>query len=266
MDPKQYASFFAEQGYLVLSDLLDKSAVDTSHQEIDRLHQIALRLLDNDQLNGSDYQLEPYAKTDRTDDKPVLRKIENTRSHSPWFSTLASHRPLVSVIQSLLGKDLLLFRSTLMLKPAHHGSAHAFHQDSAYWPMDPPSLITVSIALEDATPENGCIKVIPGSHRGELQTWGHIAQEEHAPLTERKEVDLSGQIDVPLTAGSAVLFHSKLVHGSGANRTDKSRNTALYAYFSPDVRYKPGPNAPQRRSFPVIAGMNGATEHEMVAG
>ena len=75
MDPKQYASFFAEQGYLVLSDLLDKSAVDTSHQEIDRLHQIALRLLDNDQLNGSDYQLEPYAKTDRTDDKPVLRKI-----------------------------------------------------------------------------------------------------------------------------------------------------------------------------------------------
>ena len=62
MDPKQYASFFAEQGYLVLTDLLDKSAVDTSHQEIDRLHQIALRLLDNDQLNGSDYQLSPMPR------------------------------------------------------------------------------------------------------------------------------------------------------------------------------------------------------------
>ena len=161
---------------------------------------------------------------------------------------------------------MLLFRSTLMLKPAHYGSAHAFHQDSAYWPMDPPSLITVSIALEDATPENGCIKVIPGSHQGNLQAWGHIAQDQHAPLTERNDVDLSGQIDVPLKAGSAVLFHSKLVHGSGANTTDTSRNTALYAYFSPDVQYKPGANAPQRRTFPVIAGMQGATEHEMVAG
>ena len=266
MDSSQHASFFAEHGYLVLSDLLGKSAIATSHQEVNRLHQVAIQLFEKDQLNGSDYQLEPYAKSDLANDKPVLRKIENTRRHSPWFSTLASHRPLVCVIQSLLGEDLLLFRSTLMLKPAHHGSAHAFHQDSAYWPMDPPSLITVSIALEDATPENGCIKVIPGSHQGDLQTWGHIAQDQHAPLTERNDVDLSGQINVPLKAGSAVLFHSKLVHGSGANTTNTSRNTALYAYFSPEVQYRPGANGPQRRTFPVIAGMQGATEHEMVAG
>ena len=266
MDPSQYASFFTEHGYLVLSDLLDKSAVATSRQEVNRLHQVALHLLEKDQLNDSDYHLEPYAKINRADDKPVLRKIENTRRHSNWFAALASYQPLVSVIQSLLGEDLLLFRSTLMLKPAHHGSAHAFHQDSAYWPMDPPSLVTISIALEDATPENGCIRVIPGSHKGDLQAWGHIAQDQHANLTERNDVNFSGRIDVPLTAGSAVLFHSKLVHGSGANTTDTSRNTALYAYFSPDVQYKPGPNGPQRRTFPVIAGMQGATEHEMVAG
>ena len=62
MDPSQYASFFTEHGYLVLSDLLDKSAVATSRQEVNRLHQVALHLLEKDQLNDSDYQLEPYAK------------------------------------------------------------------------------------------------------------------------------------------------------------------------------------------------------------
>ena len=55
--------------------------------------------------------------------------------------------------------------------------------------MDPPSLVTISIALEDATPENGCIRVIPGSHKGDLQAWGRIAQDQHATLTERNDVD-----------------------------------------------------------------------------
>jgi ectoine hydroxylase-related dioxygenase (phytanoyl-CoA dioxygenase family) len=152
-----------------------------------------------------------------------------------------------------------------MLKPAFHGSAHALHQDSAYWPMEPPALVTTSIALNDATPDNGCIKVIPGSHHWGLQEWGHIAQQQGAPLTSRKDIDRSRQIDVPLAAGSAVLFHSLMVHGSGPNQTDRSRNTALYAYFSPHVRYTPGANGPRSKSFPVIAGLDGAAEHMLVS-
>ncbi len=265
MHSDQYASFFTEHGYLILEDLLDGEAIDTSRREIARLHQMAADLVAKDALKSSDFQLEPYAGQTHSSEPPILRKIENTRIHSAWFRSLASHPELVAIIQQLLGEDLLLFRSTLMLKPAHHGSAHAFHQDSAYWPMDPPALVTVSIALDDATPNNGCIKVIPGSHQWALQEWGHIAQSRDAPLSDREDLDLSGQIDVPLKAGSAVLFHSKLVHGSGANTTDHSRNTALYAYFSSQVSYRPGPNGPQRRTFPVIAGMNGATEHELVA-
>ena len=62
----------------------------------------------------------------------------------------------------MLGPDLLLFRSTLMLKPARHGSRHALHQDVAYWPLEPPTLVTVSIALSASDSENGCIQVIPG--------------------------------------------------------------------------------------------------------
>jgi len=152
-----------------------------------------------------------------------------------------------------------------MLKPAHHGSAHALHQDSSYWPMKPPSLVTASIALNQATPKNGCFKVIPGSHKWGLKQWGNIAKRQDEALASREDIDLSGQIDISLEAGSALLFHSLLVHGSGPNKSPLPRNTALYAYFSPHVQYIPKAGAPREKTFPVIAGLGGALDHTLVA-
>lgn len=265
MDSQQQRDFFADQGYLVVAEMLSKEEIADSQQEIHHLHQLAADLDAHQDPQLSHFQREPFAKDRDRSGLPVLRKIENTRNFSELFARLAAHPRLVATVQNLLGNDLLLFRSTLMLKPACHGSAHALHQDSAYWPMEPPALVTVSIALDDATSQNGCIKVIPGSHHWGLQQWGQIAQAQGAPLTSREDIDLSGQIDVELQAGSAVFFHSLMVHGSGPNQTDHSRNTALYAYFSPQVRYVPGEGGPREKSFPVIAGLNGAREHTLVA-
>lgn len=265
MDPHEQQAFFQQQGYLIAPDLLSRGEVAECQREVQRLHQLAADLEASQDPLSNHFQREPFSAAPNHNGLPVLRKIENTRALSPCFTQLAAHPRLVAIVQSLLGADLLLFRSTLMLKPAFHGSAHALHQDSAYWPMEPPALVTASIALDDATPDNGCIKVIPGSHHWGLQEWGHIAQQQEAPLTNRDDIDRSRQIDVPLAAGSAVLFHSLMVHGSGPNQTDRPRNTALYAYFSPHVRYVPGANGPQSKSFPVIAGLDGATEHVLVA-
>lgn len=265
MDPHEQQAFFQQQGYLIVPDLLSHGEVAECQREVQRLHQLAADLEASQDPLSNHFQREPFSSAPNHNGLPVLRKIENTRALSPCFTQLAAHPRLVAIVQSLLGADLLLFRSTLMLKPAFHGSAHALHQDSAYWPMEPPALVTASIALDDATPDNGCIKVIPGSHHWGLQEWGHIAQQQEAPLTNRDDIDRSRQIDVPLAAGSAVLFHSLMVHGSGPNQTDRPRNTALYAYFSPHVRYVPGANGPQSKSFPVIAGLDGATEHVLVA-
>ncbi len=265
MEPHQQRAFFEQQGYLIVADLLNSREVAECQREIQRLHQLAADLEARQDPLSRHFQREPFSRDQNRDGRPVLRKIENTRALSPCFAQLAAHPRLVAIVQALLGDDLLLFRSTLMLKPAFHGSAHALHQDSAYWPMEPPALVTASIAVDNATADNGCIKIIPGSHHWGLQEWGHIAQQQGAPLTNRKDFDSSGQIDVPLAAGSAVLFHSLMVHGSGPNQSDCSRNTALYAYFSPHVRYVPGANGPQSKTFPVIAGLNGTTQHVLVA-
>jgi ectoine hydroxylase-related dioxygenase (phytanoyl-CoA dioxygenase family) len=126
--------------------------------------------------------------------------------------------------------------------------------------MEPPTQITVSIALTDATIENGCFQVIPGSHKLELQDWGVIQRDDNT-LTDRNDVDLSALIQVPLRAGSAIFFDSKLVHGSGANTTPNPRTTALYAYFPPNVRYcPPEGDGSHEKTCPVIRGCGGQSE------
>lgn len=155
-------AFFEREGYLVVEDLLAPQDVARCEVEIARLHRMARDLAAAGDPDLRCFQREPFAKGAQTNGLPVLRKVEETRRFSEVFRNLAQHPGLIPVVQELIGSpDLLLFRSTLMLKPAFHGSAHRMHQDSAYWPMDPPTLVTVSIALADATRQNGCIQVIP---------------------------------------------------------------------------------------------------------
>ena len=269
MDKNSQKTFFEKEGYLIVEDILSPAEVEECQSEIQRLHEFAAGQESETEKDRADIarrhvQREPFAKDEtQGNELPVLRKAENTRQYSEVFRNLAQHPNLVAVLQNLLGEDLLLFRSTLMFKPALHGSSHGLHQDSAYWPMEPPRLVTVSIALNDATPENGCFKVVPRSHEWGIQQWGGIARQQDAELTDREEV-AKQQMDVPLSAGSALFFHSLMVHGSGPNTTLHPRNTALYAYFSPEVSYvtKDGKG---ERAFPVISGLGGKDEMTFIA-
>lgn len=265
MSPQQQKAFFEDQGYLVVENLLTQQELDACRDEIRRLHHVAVELEQNKDPKFRCFQREPFAQDATVDGLPALRKIEETHVFSPVFEKLAAHPKLVPVVQNLLDQDLLLFRSTLMLKPAFHGSIHALHQDSSYWPMHPPRLLTVSIALTDSSPENGCFQVIPKSHEWGMLQWGTIWKRQDESLSNVEEIDTSKLMHVPLKAGSVLMFHSLLVHGSGPNKSPRPRNTALYAYFSPAVTYKPGPGDPPQRTFRVIAGLSGAKTHTFKA-
>lgn len=264
MKADEQKAFFEDQGYLILEDFMSAEELATCETEIDNLHQLAGSMPAEDPRLRN-FQIEPYAERAEEAGRPILRKIEETRQYSDVFRNLAAHPRLVDTVRVLLGDDLLLFRSTLMLKPALHGSVHAFHQDSAYWPMDPPALVTVSIALNDSDADNGCIQVIPESHKWGMQDWGLIAQDKDKPLTQRDDLDLSRLTAVPLKAGSALMFHSLSVHGSGANTSPRPRHTALYAYFPPTVSYRPKAGGPREKTVPVIHGLDGRTELTLTA-
>ena len=203
--------FFEEEGYLIAEGLLSADELEECRQEVDKLHRLAAELKAKGDPRGGSFQQEPYAKdAKREDGTPALRKIENTRAHSDVFRRLSEHPNVLREVKNLIGPDLLLFRSTLMLKPARHGSPHGFHQDSAYWPMEPPKLVTVSIALNDSTLENGCIRVIPKSHLWGEKLGGRIAREQHESLTDGDEIDEADAVAAPLKAGRRAVFSQPL--------------------------------------------------------
>jgi ectoine hydroxylase-related dioxygenase (phytanoyl-CoA dioxygenase family) len=160
-----------------------------------------------------------------------------------------------------------------------------------YWPLRPAgAAIAVSIALADADHSNGCFRVIPKSHHWGLKYWGNITrgpgEDIHAPQAPTSEatrrlagIDAGGvdsgsvlnapsadmlaqQIEVPLRAGSALFFHSLTAHGSDANLSDRSRNTALYAAFSAKAEFIGG----QPQSYRVLSGMGGMDVFTMEPG
>ena len=128
MNPMEQKELFDDRGFLVIEGLLTAGELDECQREIRCLRQRAADLEAAGDLAFASFQREPFAGDATESGLPVLRKIENTRRHSEVFRRLSAQPMLVATTQNLIGPDLLLFRSTLMLKPALHGSAHGLHQ------------------------------------------------------------------------------------------------------------------------------------------
>ncbi len=155
------------------------------------------------------------------------------------FLELAAFPPLLDMMEQLIGPDLLLWDCAVISKPPGAGKVIFWHQDSPYLPrIKPLTTTTYWISIDGATPENGCMNYIPGSHtRGILR---HSRQEADLPGFEEKldesEVDLATARPVALEPGQFCIFDCHTVHGSNANRSTRPR-TALLFRFIPGTSY-----------------------------
>lgn len=137
----------------------------------------------------------------------------------------AQNPDLLDIVEQLIGPDLILWGSQVFSKPAGDGMAIPWHQDGQYWPMRPLATVTVWIAVDPATVENGCLRVIPGTHMGGLLP--HESTDEkglalNQGLT-KGVIDEREAVDIELEAGQISLHHAMIVHGSNANRSAKRR-------------------------------------------
>jgi len=133
---------------------------------------------------------------------------------------------VLDLVEQVLGPDVILWGSQVFCKPARTGRTIPWHQDGQYWPIRPIATCSVWIALDDATPGNGCMRYVPGSHAsGSL--FAHRRREgEDLVLFEEVDPaahDLAGARDDALDAGQFSLHDVFLIHGSEANRSDRRR-------------------------------------------
>ncbi len=153
------------------------------------------------------------------------------------YSLVTRSEKLVSAVDQLLDgdSDICHFHSKLMQKEPRVGGAWEWHQDYGYWYKNgflyPDQMLSVMLALTEATVENGCLQVIPGSHK-----MGRI---EHTFSGEQNGADMrfvneslknSDLIYVTLNPGDVLFFHSNLLHRSDSNNSDTARWSLISAY------------------------------------
>lgn len=148
-------------------------------------------------------------------------------------------------VEDVLGPNLMCWASSFFTKEAHDPSYVSWHQDSTYWGLSEPDVATAWIALSPSTRENGCMRVIPGTHT--MDQVPHTDTHAEANLLSRGqevnvEVDESQAVDIVLQPGEMSLHHVRLIHGSEPNPSDMRRIGFAVRYIPPYVRQVNGPH------------------------
>jgi len=158
-----------------------------------------------------------------------------------WMADIVRTPDILDAVESLIGPDLLCWTSTLFVKPPDGKSFVSWHQDGNYWGLDNPEITTAWLALTPATPETGCMRMIPGSH-----AWGataHVETFADDNLLSRgqvmqREINEADAVDLALKPGEISLHHVNVAHASEPNRSNDSRIGIAIRYVSPNVRQK----------------------------
>ncbi|MEZ4865951.1 MAG: phytanoyl-CoA dioxygenase family protein [Caldilineaceae bacterium] len=231
----QVAQFW-EDGFLIVDNLLDEAEVTALRQQIEWViaggaEHIAQNLL----------QVEPEVAAGRAQAATYgdsLRKMSHLAFYDEVFQAHARNPKILDVIESLLGPDLKLYQDQIFMKPPKIGSRQRYHQDMPLgFHIDPPAMVTCWAALDEATIENGCLWMLPGTHK-----FGIIDQAEWAKY---EEMSVNGRLPeeqpVPLKTGSCSFHHGLILHASRPNLTEQRRRGYATHYVSAHCRYTGDP-------------------------
>ncbi len=167
---------------------------------------------------------------------PPDRRPENLPSlhyDNRYLRDLFLSDSLVDVAAQIVGPDVALFTSYVISKRPDDGLAVDWHQDAAFFPIEPMDTFTLWLAVDDSDVENGCMRVIPGSHREEAVLLHKVDLDSGTTLPMSLEnLDLSDARDVQLRAGEYSVHDPWILHGSNPNRSSRRRCGITLKYIS----------------------------------
>ena len=221
-------AFYDEKGYLVFPELL-------ADEELARLRAALAEVMrDADGLTESN---DKFSVT-RTDDGTwSVRRLFSPIVHHQAFHDLVFNPKIVDVVENLIGPDIQLHHTKLNMKPPSSREARfEWHQDYPFFPHTNFDLLAVMIYLDDSTEENGCLTIIPGSHK-----WGprnHLFAKDGAFSSQLEDKSILEDRDrwlkVPVPAGGMEVHHCNMLHSSTANRGTRPRSAMVIQYRAAD--------------------------------
>lgn len=159
----------------------------------------------------------------------------------PVWLEVARRSDILDMVAQIMGPDVILWGTTLFGKPAGTGQVIPWHQDAPHWPIEPKATTSVWIALDPCTPENGCLRYIPGTHHGEVPHISINDKPEGKDAAVRLILDPDAARedkarDVLLEPGQMAILDTWLVHGSNPNRSPH-RRAAFGLRFMPATSF-----------------------------
>jgi phytanoyl-CoA hydroxylase len=203
----------------------------------------------------------------------IIWQIVNIWEASPAFERLLYLEPVVEAISQLSHHgDIQIWHDQIQYKPPHHGGINNWHQDAPYWPvLKPETPVSAWIALDEVDEENGCMWMVPGSHR-----WGtHIKMIENNPQDQFFHVgkDFTPPrgtgiervtiVPWPVLKGEVSFHHSMTWHGSHVNKSGRPRRAIALHFMTGDARFVKSGQHPMKKFITLEddAPMRDAGEH-----
>ena len=160
-------------------------------------------------------------------ERPALRRINNPVEISDHFYKVMTDAPMVDMVATLIGPDVKYHHCKINSKlPGSQMVVH-YHQDFSYTPHTNDDVITALLLLDDVDEGNGCLMVVPGTHKGTIDSLYESGEFTGKVKTVLEEEYLKRQVPIEGKAGSVCLMHTRLLHGSETNLS-KDRRRAIY--------------------------------------
>ena len=218
IDPRKILTDYERDGFVVIRQFLSAGEVADVRAELDRYIREDLA------------SLPPDAATREADGKTV-RNLWRIEKYNPKLRALAEREDIRAIVAALVHGEPVLAAVETFNKPARVGSGVPYHQDNAYFCRTPPDMLTVWIAIDAVTPENGPVYYVRGSHLGGvLPTKPSGVRGNSIGLAEPPPVPLEEQFCALLASGDATIHHCNTIHHSAPNPTEHSRLGFLFVF------------------------------------
>ncbi|MEM7032947.1 MAG: phytanoyl-CoA dioxygenase family protein [Chloroflexota bacterium] len=236
---------FQKQGYVIIEDIFDRETMQSLKQHALDTCLDPATPQENVKWNGM-----ANAGAIKKEGAQALHSFWRPQTFSPRFRDLCHDNRLTDPLASIFGPNVVTFNGLVIFKSKEVGLAFPYHQDMWYFEKrnDIAQSCGIWLALDDADEENGCLWIVPGSHKGPL--YDHVEPNTEFTQQEFREVPEANdmpEVSVPLRSGSALFFDGRLLHRSGLNTSSRDRacyvihNTSAATRFAaqpPSIEYR----------------------------
>ena len=222
---QEQIDFYHREGYLGVPDVLSDAEIAELRRVTDEFVERSRHVTDHDDI----FDLEPS----HTPENPRLRRLKNPIAHHRTYHKALHHPGILEIVSQLIGPNLRQNGTKLNMKLPAVGSPVEWHQDWAFYPHTNDDLLAVGICIDAMSQANGCLLVVPGSHKDRIYDHHH----EGAFSGAITEPDFNPEQVVPIEvpAGGISIHHARTLHASAPNRSEFPRRFLLFQYCAADA-------------------------------